>query len=253
VSVLRERRGPVEIITLNRPEKRNALDAATIDALGTAFADVEADDAIRAVVLTGAGDRAFCAGMDLNRVGSGERTGGDRSDAARRYMGFLESSLAKPVIAAANGAAVAGGFELLLACDLAVAAEHAVFGVPEVQRGLIPGGGATLLPARLPRNLALELAVAAPVTAQRAYEMGLLNRVVPADQVLDVAVGLAEAIARNGPTAVRLTRQLMAAGPGQSRAEQWAAIRAAVAEVMSGPEAAEGARAFLERRAPNWG
>jgi enoyl-CoA hydratase len=168
-------------------------------------------------------------------------------------MRLLENGSSKPVVAAVNGPAVAGGFELMLACDMSVAAEHAVFGIPEVQRGLIPGGGATLLPLRVPRNLALELAiVGAPITAARAYEMGLVNRVVPGDRVLEVALDVATAIARNGPAAVRRTRELMAAEAGLSRAQQWVAIRAAVAEVMGSAEAAEGARAFLERRTPIW-
>src|SRR5690606_13335702 len=152
-----------------------ALDPETTDGLGRAIAALEADAAVKALVLTGAGDRAFCAGMDLSGVGGAKR---ERSVGSSRYMQFIESGSSKPTIAAVNGAAVAGGFELMLACDLAVAAEHARFGIPEVKRGLVAGAGGTLLPLRIPMPIALELGLTGElITAQRAYGLGLVNRV----------------------------------------------------------------------------
>ena len=155
MGIVRERRGRVELLVINRPEKRNALDPATIDAIGETLIDVERDDEIAVLVITGAGDRAFCAGMDLASFAQGtQRIGGA---AAARYQAFYRTGLAKPVVAAVNGSAVGGGFELLLACDVSVAAEHAMFGIPEVKRGLIAGAGGTLLPTRVPAAIALEM------------------------------------------------------------------------------------------------
>ena len=152
MTVLQERRGRVHIITLNRPEKRNALDAATTEGLGNTLLDAERDPDVAVVVLTGAGDRAFCAGLDLSTVG----TKREPTEGSARYMSFITDGYPKPVIAAVNGTTVAGGFELMLACDLAVVAQHATFGIPEVKRGLIAGAGGTLLPLRLPMPIALE-------------------------------------------------------------------------------------------------
>src|SRR5246127_5319846 len=191
----RGRDGHVEILTLNRPEQRNALSPTLLEELSAALADIKRDAGVRAVVLTGAGNRAFCAGMDLKAFAAG---GGVRDMAATaEFTEFTRGKHAKPVVAAVNGAAVAGGFELVMACDLVVAAEHARFGLPEVKRGLFAaggGGGGVPLPARVPLAVALELGLTGdPIDAERAYQLGLVNRVVPDSEVLTVALDLAHA------------------------------------------------------------
>src|SRR5579871_6567457 len=168
--VLRERRGQVEILTLNRPEARNAVNGDVTRAMSDALDDLEKDEDLRVIVLTGAGDKAFCAGMDLKAFGAG--TGGSIGGGTGGFAGIARRSVPVPVIAAVNGPALAGGFEIVLACDLVVAAEHAIFGIPEVKRGLIAaGGGLVRLPKRLPMATAMELALTGdPITAARAYE-----------------------------------------------------------------------------------
>jgi enoyl-CoA hydratase len=250
VTVVQERCGRVQIITLNRPEKRNALDAATTDALGNALLAAERDPDVAVVVLTGAGDRAFCAGLDLSTVG----TRREPTEGSTRYMSFITDGYPKPVIAAVNGSAVAGGFELMLACDLAVAAQHATFGIPEVKRGLIAGAGGTLLPLRLPMPIALELGITGDaITAARAYELGLVNRVVPdAAHAFDEALALAERICQNSPAAVRATRALMFDTREMHASAAWDRIRDVLPSILAGADAQEGARAFLEKREPKW-
>jgi enoyl-CoA hydratase len=249
--VLRERRGLVEIVTLNRPEVRNALDPETIDKVTLAFRDIAADPDVRAAVLTGAGDRAFCAGMDLKAYSD---RGGGPSKRTTDGPSFTRAFCPKPVVAAANGAAVAGGLELLLACDLVVAAEHAVFGIPESKRGLIAaGGGLVRLPRRLPFAIALEMALTGdPLDAQRAYALGLVNRVVPGPDLVDEAVALAQRICENAPSAVRASKRVMYAAVNGSEEEAWLASASATADIFGSPDAVEGARAFVEKRPPSW-
>src|SRR3954447_3402810 len=177
MSVEVDRRGAVTIVTINRPERRNALDPATMSGIGRALSDAETDDTVRAVVLTGAGEKAFCAGMDLKAFAEGGITPETLPKPGLDVL--VERVYPKPVIAAVNGPALAGGFEIVLACDLVVAAEHATFGIPEVKRGLVAAGGATRLPRRIPLALALELGLTGePVDAARAMALGLVNRVV---------------------------------------------------------------------------
>jgi len=245
MSVLVSREGAVVVVTINRPEARNALDAETMAGIGEAFVAAEDDPEVRAVVLTGAGDRAFCAGMDLRAFASG----GPIIDSSRPGLEvFTQRAYPKPVIAAVNGTALAGGFELVLACDLAVVADHAKLGIPEVKRGLVAAGGGTNLPRRIP--LALELGLTGePIDATRALELGLVNRVVQGAQVLAEALTLAGTIARNGPLAVRVTKELMhAQASGASREE----IGAASSRVFASADAKEGAMAFAEKREPRW-
>ena len=251
VSILRERRGRVELLIINRPEKRNALDPATIDAIGQTLIDVERDDEIAVLVITGAGDRAFCAGMDLASFAQGaQRIGGA---AAARYQAFYRTGLAKPVVAAANGSAVGGGFELLLACDVSVAAEHAMFGIPEVKRGLIAGAGGTLLPIRVPAAIALEMGLTGElITAARAYELGLVNRVVSGGQVLDEALALADRIAANAPIAVGLTKRLMYDALESPVSQAWEHVDDALPGILATADALEGSRAFVDKRPPRW-
>jgi enoyl-CoA hydratase len=189
--------------------------------------------------------------MDLTGVGAEKRAG--PTAGAARYNAFLSQGSPKPIVAAVNGAAVAGGFELMLACDLAIAADHAVFGLPEVKRGLVAGAGGTLLPLRIPMPIAVELALTGDnISADRAYELGLVNRVVPATDVFPVALHMAESIAANSPGAVRITRDLLYDTRELPVSELWQRIRAVLPTVLAHPDAIEGSRAFLEKRIPRW-
>ena len=206
MSVLeRERHGAVEVLTLNRPERRNALNKELLAALADAFTELEVDDAVRAVVLTGAGDRAFCAGMDLKEFAESPRDEqppdpDDDTVVPERHQ-MVSWEYPKPIVVALNGAAVGGGFEMMMACDLAVAAEHVMFGLAEVKRGLMPGGGGTLLATRIPLAIALEITLIGDTfDAARALELGLINRVVPAGQEVDEALVLAEPDGRERAT-----------------------------------------------------
>lgn len=240
------REGSVQVIRLNRPEARNALDPDTISALGTLFTAAESDDTIRAIVLTGAGDRAFCAGMDLRAFAEGRRGGGEGPGTEV----FQRRIYPKPIIGAVNGTAVAGGFELMLSCDIVVAADHALFGIAEVKRGLVAAGGGTALAKRIPLAVALELGLTGDfISAERALALGLINRVVPAERVMPEAMTLAATIGNNGPMAVRVTKQLIYEAFG---AIDWQRIREACEPVFASEDAKEGATAFVERREPQW-
>jgi enoyl-CoA hydratase len=247
--VLRERRGHVEILTINRPEARNAINRATAIALGDALDACESDDDVWVVVLTGAGDKAFSAGMDLKAFAAGEFPITDKG-----FGGITQRDFPKPLIAAANGAALAGGFEILISCDMVVAAEHARFGIPEASRGLIAGGGGLIrLPKRIPLAVAYEMALTAePIDAHRAYELGLVNRVVPGEKVLDEAVALAERIAKNAPLAVRTSKYVMKKSRELSEEQCWLLNTEAFGIIGRSSDAMEGAVAFAEKREPNW-
>jgi enoyl-CoA hydratase/carnithine racemase len=247
--ILSERRGHVEILTINRPEARNAINRATAIALGEALDRCEADDDVWVVVLTAAGDKAFSAGMDLKAFAAGEFPITDKG-----FGGITKRDLTKPLIAAANGSALAGGFEMMISCDMVVAADHAKFGIPEASRGLVAGaGGLIRLPKRIPIAVAYEMALTAdPIDAARAYELGLVNRVVPGDQVLDAALALAERIAKNAPLAVRTSKDIMRRSVELSEDEAWVASDEAFAMIGQSADAMEGAIAFAEKREPNW-
>jgi enoyl-CoA hydratase len=276
----RRREGLVEVLTLNRPDQGNALSPELIAALGAALDESAADDAVRAVVLTAAGDRIFCGGMDLRAFGesrseadggaaagagaagagaAGAAAGGAGSGAAPArtpsgsgITGIFEGTFPKPVVAAVNGAAVGGGFELVLGSDLVVAAEHARFGLPEVKRGLFPAGMGTLLAARIPLPIALELGLTGElIGAARALELGLINRVVPAGDLLDAALERAGVICANGPIAVRVIKKLMR-GTVERGPEAGRASPEVQAEVFGSEDAKEGAMAFVEKRTPRW-
>jgi enoyl-CoA hydratase len=253
--VILERRteGPVAILTLNRPEVGNALSPELLADLGDALADIADDAAVHAVVLTAAGDRIFCSGMDLKAFAGG---GAGPAQAEPRSQEAQESLFAgeypTPVVAAINGAAVGGGLELALGCDLVVAAAHARFGLPEVKRGLFPAGRGTMLPIRVPLALALEMGLTGElIPAARAAELGLVNRVVAAEEVMPVAVDLANRIAANGPIGVRLTKRLMRASV-QRGPEHGRATAAEAMEVFGSEDAKEGATAFTEKRPPRF-
>jgi len=234
--LLTERADGVLVLTLNRPEVRNALNPELKDALNDAMRGAEADPGVRTVVLTGTGP-IFCAGMDLKAFARGADMSG--------FTWFYTDGISKPVIAALNGSALAGGFELALACDLIVAAEDAKVGIPEVKRGLFAAAGGTTLSARIPLAAALELGLTGdPITVTRAQELGLVNRVVPAGQVRSEAIALAMRIAENAPLSVAITKKLM-------RERRWGTSEE-IAAVFRSADAMEGARAFAERRPPVW-
>ncbi len=244
-----ERRGHVQVITITRPEVRNALNGAAARALAAAADELDADDGLRVGVLTGAGG-TFCAGMDLKAWMSGDKPNIE----GRGFGGITITPPRKPLIAAVEGYALAGGFELMLACDLVVAAHGSKFGVPEVKRALVPaGGGALLLPQRIPFAVAMELLLTGePVTAARAAELGLVNRVVPDGMALDGAVALAEVIAANGPLAVAVTKQIARAQADWTVEEGWRRQADLYKPVFESQDAREGAAAFAEKRAPVW-
>ena len=276
--VLVERRGAVQVIIINRPEARNALNGAVAAGIRDAADELDADGELRAGVLTGAGG-TFSSGMDLKAFLQGESP----AFPGRGLCGITQTPPRKPLIGAAEGWALAGGFELLLACDLVVAGASARFGVPEVKRSLVAGaGGALLLAQRVPRALALELLLTGdPIDARRAAEIGwstgssrmarrwrprwnwprrsrLVNRVVEDGQALAAALELAEKIAANGPLALMATKEIAHRGGDWTADERWDRPDAAVAAarlmqpVFTSQDAQEGARAFAEKRAPVW-
>jgi enoyl-CoA hydratase/carnithine racemase len=247
-----EQKDAIRVLRLNRPAARNALNAELISELGLAMAAAEADPDVRCVILTGTGDRAFCAGMDLRAFAERGTPSTAAAEGAAAFGRFVGGEVAIPVVGAANATAVAGGFELLLGCDVVVASDQARFGLPEVKRGLFAAGGGVFISTRIPLAVALELTLTGdPVDAQRALALGLINMVVPASEVLDAAVGLAERIARNGPLALRATKQLVrTASTDLARARE---LQASLQpEVFGSADAREGATAFIERRDPVW-
>ena len=247
--VLIERRGAVQVIIINRPQARNALNGAVAAGIRDAADELDASDDLRAAVLTGAAG-TFSSGMDLKAFLAGEVP----SFPGRGLCGITQTPPRKPVVAAVEGWALAGGFELLLACDLVVAAATARFGVPEVTRSLVAGaGGALLLAQRVPRALAMELLLTGdPIGAARAAEIGLVNRVVPEGTALDAAVSLAERIAANGPLAVIATKQIAYRAADWPADQRWDQAAALQAPVFTSQDAREGARAFAEKRPPVW-
>ena len=250
--LLRERQGHIEILTINRPEARNAINGAVSRGLSAAFDELEADNDCWVVIITGAGDKAFSAGMDLKAFAAGEAA--DIMGSRGGFAGIAQREFAKPLIAAVNGSALAGGCEIMLSCDLVVAVEEARFGIPEVKRGLMAaGGGLIRLPKRIPAAIALELALTGdPIDAHRALALGLINRVVPADRLMEEALALAGTIAENAPLAVRASKRVMKQAGELPDAEGWAISNAAMPEVFGSADAMEGPVAFAEKRKPNW-
>lgn len=246
-----EPRGSVALITLNRPEARNAISPEVSQTMATILDKVEDDASLRAVVLTGRGE-VFSAGADLKVVASGRAN--DIARGKGGFAGVATRDFPKPMIAAVNGPALAGGFEIVLSCDLVVAAETARFGIPEVKRGLMAAaGGLIRLPKRVPLAIALELAMTGdPIDAQRALTLGLVNRVVPADQVVDEAIALADRIGENSPIAVRMSRQLAREARELTEEQGWQRTLELMMPVFESGDAIEGATAFAEKRAPVW-
>jgi enoyl-CoA hydratase len=242
---------------MDRPEARNAMNREMTEQLNTTYDELAGDEAVWAVVLTGAGDRAFCAGQDLKEVEAAVKqaeSGAAPRGASGGFGGITHRDFPKPIIAAVNGFAMGGGFEICLACDLVVAEEHASFGLPEVKRGLFAGaGGLVRISKRLPMPLAMEVALTGePLSAQRAYELGLVNRVVPKGEGVRAAVELANVICQAAPLAVRVSKKMLRTGVLQGEDELWALQAQLGAELMRSEDFLEGPRAFVEKRAPQW-
>ncbi len=259
-AVLTERDGHVLIVTLNRPEARNAVNADLTLGLGTALEEAENDLEIRVVVLTGAGEQTFCAGADLKAISRGESLNPPGTE-AWGFAGMAQHPISKPVIAAVNGGALGGGTELVLAADLAIAAEHATFGLPEVKRGLIAAAGGVLrLPDQLPRKVAMHAILTGdPIDAATALRWGLVNEVVPAAGLLPAALDLARRIAANAPLSVQHSKRVAAGITGESGSyavpaedAAWAASDAAMMTIFTSEDAMEGPIAFAEKREPRW-
>lgn len=253
-----DRRDHVLIATINRPEARNAVNAAVHVGLGEALETAEQDPDIWVVILTGAGEQAFCAGADLKALARGERIIPDnKTQSAWGFAGVVRHPISKPLIAAVNGFALGGGTELALACDLVVAAEHARFGLPEVKRGILAAaGGAFRLVQQLPPKLAMEyLLTGDPFTAEKAVELGFVNRVVPLDQLMDAALDLAGRIIVNAPLSVQASKRIamgISAGRIADDDACWEVNKCEAILVMKSEDAREGPRAFAEKRPPIW-
>jgi enoyl-CoA hydratase len=248
-AVLTERRERVLLITLNRPDQRNAVNAAVAQGIAAALDELDGSADLSVGVLTGAG-KGFCAGMDLKAFVTGERPYAE----GRGFAGIVERPAEKPLIAAVEGFAVAGGLEVALACDLIVASRGARLGVPEVKRSLVAAGGALMrLPRMLPRNLAMELALTGePIDAERGHELGLVNRLTDPGGALEAALGLAEVIAANGPLALQATKRILTESSDWPDGEFFARQREIADPVMRSEDAREGATAFAEKRPPVW-
>jgi enoyl-CoA hydratase len=247
--VLVERRDGVQIITINRPQATNALNLAVARAVADAVDELDASDDLRVGVLTGAGG-TFSAGMDLKAFLRGESPAIE----GRGLAGITVTPPKKPLIGAVEGWALAGGFELVLACDLVVAGDTARFGVPEVTRSLVAAaGGALLLPRRIPYAIAMEMLLTGdPITAQRGAEIGLVNRLVPEGKALEGALELAARVAAAGPLAVAATKRIARSSADWTLAEGWEEQERIIAPVFVSEDAREGATAFAEKRSPVW-
>lgn len=239
----------VMTITINRPKAKNAVNKAVAEGIAAAMERLDSSADIRVAIITGA-DGTFCAGMDLKAFVTGELPFVE----GRGFAGLVEKLPRKPLIAAVEGHALAGGLEVAISCDLIVTADNAKFGIPETKRGLAAGaGGLMRLPRQIPPRLAMELALTGDfIDAQRALAVGLVNEVVPAGTALAAAKALAAKIAANGPLAVAVSKQVIIESADWSADEMWQKQGAIVSPVFASEDAIEGATAFAEKRAPNW-
>jgi enoyl-CoA hydratase/carnithine racemase len=250
--LVRERHGQVMVVRLNRPDARNALTPGLLTGIGAAIMDAESDPEVRAAVITGTGENAFCAGMDLRSFAGGDYVGPRADEATAAYYRLIQGEVKVPLVGAANGTAVAGGLELLLGCDVIVASSRAEFGLPEVKRGLFPAGGGTFIGTRVPLSIALEMTLTGDrVTAARAYELGLVNAVVAPGDVFATALAFAERIAENAPLGLAACKELVRLGVSDAaraseKLDKWRST------VFDSEDAKEGAIAFVEKRKPVW-
>ncbi|MEM7409722.1 MAG: crotonase/enoyl-CoA hydratase family protein [Myxococcota bacterium] len=244
-AVLTEVRGRVLLITLNRPDAMNAVNTALAEGLNAAVEKLDSDPGLTAGVLTGAG-RGFCSGMDLKAFA--------KEGPPKGFNTFLEQGSKKPLIAAIEGFALAGGLEVALTCDLLVAAKGVRLGIPEVNVGLFAaGGGLMRLPRRVPYGVAMEMAITSdPIPAEKAFEYGLVSRLAEPGKAVDEALALAERVAQNAPLAVAASKQLVRESMGVTEEEFWKLQAPALAQVFTSEDAKEGPKAFAEKRPPNW-
>ena len=239
----------IMVVTLNRPKAKNAANKALAEGVVAAMDELDSNDEIRVAILTGAGG-TFCSGMDLKAFVSGETP----QIEGRGFAGLTERGPRKPLIAAVEGYALAGGLELALSCDLIVSADDAKFGIPEVKRGLAAAaGGLMKLPRQIPQRIAMEMALTGDfIDAGRAAQLGLVNEVVPSGTALDAAKALAARIVANGPLAVAVSKQVVLESADWSAEDMWQKQGDLVMPVFVSEDAIEGATAFAEKRAPNW-
>lgn len=249
-SVRLDIRAGVATITLDRPEVRNAIDKPTADALADAIEVVDERADVSVAIITGAGG-VFCAGMDLKAFNATKER---PLHEVRGAFGMVRRPPIKPIIAAIEGNAFGGGLEIALACDLIVATRSSQLGLPEVKRGLVAAAGGVLrLPRLIPRNVAIELVLTGqPLSAERALELGLVNRIAGDGDALQVARELADAIAANAPLAVRAAKRILDLSPDWALDDGFDLQAPFTDEVRASSDAAEGARAFIEKRAPHW-
>jgi enoyl-CoA hydratase len=248
-TVITERRDRVLLIELNRPESRNAIDLLGAELLAAALAQLDADPGLHVAVISGRGGH-FCSGHDLQAFLAGERA----EIPGRGFAGLVEAPPQKPLIAAVEGAAIGGGFEIVLSSDLVVASSEATFSCPELERGLVPTGGALIrLPRLLPGKLAAELVLTGrSLSAAEAERLSVVNRLVAPGEALDAALALASEIAAKAPLATRASSRVLREAAGLDEAAAFALQRRIVAPVLDSDDAAEGARAFVEKRPPRW-
>ena len=246
--VLTSEEDGILVVTINRPEAKNAMTKAAAEGIAAAMDRLDSDDNLRVGILTGAGG-TFCSGMDLKGFLRGESP----SIEGRGFGGIVQKPPQKPLIAAVEGYALAGGLELMIACDLVVASAGAKFGIPEVKRGLVAAaGGVMMLPDQIPERIAMELALTGDfIDAARAYELGLINRITDGE-ALAAAKELAASIVANGPLAVRVSKQVIKQSRGWPMDERYTRQTQLIAPVFVSEDAREGAAAFAEKRAPNW-
>lgn len=246
--ILTEERGTIFVITLNRREAKNAMNSAMALAIANAIDHLDGTDHLSVGIITGAGG-SFCSGMDLKDFLKGNRP----SIPGRGFGGLVQAPPAKPLIAAVDGFALAGGMELALACDLIIANKQAMFGIPEVKRGLAAGaGGLIRMPRQMPYRIAMEYALTGEFfSAQRAYELGLVNRLTDGPAIEGAKI-LAEAISKNGPLAIKASKKTIVELRLWTDEQMWTKQQDIMAPIFASSDAREGAAAFAEKRAPNW-
>jgi enoyl-CoA hydratase len=246
-----EKRGPVSVMTIRRPEARNAVNAEVAQGMEAAIDRLESEEDAWVGIITGEGS-VFCAGADLKAIASGQAASIQTERGG--FAGFVSRDRKKPVIAAVDGPAFAGGCEIVLACDLVVASTQAAFGLPEVKRSLVAAaGGLFRLPRSIPRNVAMELALTGdPLSAERAHELGLVNQLVEPGQALEAALELAGRVVANAPLAVQESRKIVLAAQNTDDETLWRETNAAFIRVAQTEDFGEGPRAFIEKRPPQW-